>query len=95
MLLRPKEQRRYWNLIVNSDNDCCLDGIDKFISDGVLDLGWACCLSRNESVLPNDNIGERSFELCLVDLKWYLCLELEDILCSSCSIYFEDPKLYL
>ena len=24
---------------VNNDNDCCLDGIDKFISDEVLDLG--------------------------------------------------------
>ena len=24
---------------VNNDNDCCLDGSDKFISDDVLDLG--------------------------------------------------------
>ena len=24
---------------VNNDNDCCLDGIDKFISEDVLDLG--------------------------------------------------------
>ena len=80
---------------VNNDNDCCLDGIDKFISDDVLDLGWACCLSRNESELPNDNVGELSFELYLLDLKWYLCLELEDVLCSSCSKFFEDRKLYL
>ena len=27
------------------------------------------CLSRNESELPNDNIGELSFQLSLVDLK--------------------------
>ena len=80
---------------VNNDNDCCLDGIDKFISDDVVDLGWACCLSRNESELPNDNIGELFLELYLLDLKWYLCLELEDVLSSSCSIFLEDRKLYL
>ena len=80
---------------VNNDNDCCLDGIDKFISDDVVDLGWACCLSRKESELPNDNIGELSLELYVLGLKWYLCLELEDVLSCSCSIFFEDLKLYL
>ena len=80
---------------VNNDNDCCLDGIDKFISDDVVDLGWACCLSRKESELPNDSIGELSLELYVLGLKWYLCLELEEVLSCSCSIFLEDLKLYL
>ena len=39
MLLRSERAEEVSKPDVNNDNDCCLDGSDKFISDDVLDLG--------------------------------------------------------